>query len=235
MSRSLSVLGIDHVVLERGQIGEHWHSQRWNSLHLLTTNASVLFRAAHSGDPDAFMPASAFAAYLQTYAQTMDVPVIRGVEVTKVEPAARGYRVSTNAGQWLARSVIIATGACDTPFVPAMASALTPSIAQILSPADYREPGQLPKGGVLVVGASSTGVQLAEEIHASGRPGGAGGRRSHARAAPLSRPRYLRLDGNGGHPRRSRPAKAAISQPLAASRRCNWWAGRTIAISTSKF
>jgi putative flavoprotein involved in K+ transport len=170
MSRSLGALGIDHVVLERGRIGEHWYSQRWNSLHLLTTSAmSALPGLAHRGDPDAFMPASAFAAYLQTYAQTMDVPVICGVEVTKVEPAARGYRVSTNAGQWLARSVIIATGACDTPFRPAMASALTPSIAQI-SPADYREPGQLPKGGVLVVGASSTGVQLAEEIHASGRP-----------------------------------------------------------------
>jgi putative flavoprotein involved in K+ transport len=170
MSRSLTALGIDHVVLERGRIGERWHSERWKSLHLLTTNAlSALPGLPHSCDPDAFMPANAFAAYLQTYAETMDAPVISGVEVTKVEPAARGYRVLTTAGQWLAHSVIIATGACDTPYRPAMAGALAPSIVQI-SPTDYWEPGQLPKGGVLVVGASSTGAQLAEEIHASGRP-----------------------------------------------------------------
>ena len=170
MSRSLSVLGIDHVVLERGRIGERWHSERWKSLHLLSTNAlSALPGLPHNGDPDAFMPANAFAAYLQTYAQTMDVPVICGVEVTKVEPVARGYRVSTSAGQWFARSVIVATGACDTPSRPAMAGALASSIVQI-DPTAYWEPEQLPKGGVLVVGASSTGVQLAEEIHASGRP-----------------------------------------------------------------
>jgi len=91
------------------------------------------------------------------------------VKVTKVEPSARGYCVSTNVGQWLTRSVIIATGACDMPYRPPMASALAPSLIQI-SPTDYWEPDQLPKGGVLVVGASSTGVQLAEELHASGRP-----------------------------------------------------------------
>ena len=170
MSRSLSALGIDHVVLERGRIGEHWHSERWKSLHLLTTNAlSALPGLPHRGDPDAFMPASAFAAYLQNYAQTMHVPVICGVEVTKVEPSARGYSVSTTAGQWSARSVIIATGACDTPFRPPMAGALARSIVQI-NPTAYWEPDQLPHGGVLVIGASSTGAQLAEEIHASGRP-----------------------------------------------------------------
>jgi putative flavoprotein involved in K+ transport len=170
MSRCLTARGIDHVVLERGRIGERWFSERWKSLHLLTTAAmSALPGLPHSGDPEAFMPASTFAAYLQDYAQTVDAPVICGVEVTRVEPSARGYRVTTNAGQWLTRSVIIATGACDAPYRPSMASALSPSIVQI-SPTDYWEPDQLPNGGVLVVGASSTGVQLAEELHASGRP-----------------------------------------------------------------
>lgn len=170
MSRSLTARGIDHVVLERGRIGERWFSERWKSLHLLTTaGMSALPGLPHAGDPEAFMPASAFATYLQTYAQTIDTPVFCGVEVTKVEPWARDYLVTTSIGQWLTRSVIIATGACETPYRPPMAGALASTFVQI-SPTDYWEPDQLPKAGVLVVGASSTGTQLAEEIHASGRP-----------------------------------------------------------------
>jgi putative flavoprotein involved in K+ transport len=171
MSRSLTAQGVDHVVLERGRIGERWHSERWHSLHLLTTNAlSALPGLPHAGsDPDAFMPARAFASYLAFYAHAMAAPVISGVTVTGVAPAAFGYRVSTHAGEWRACAVVIATGACDTPFRPAVADPLASSIVQI-DPADYRAPAQLPDGGALVVGASSTGVQLAEEIHASGRP-----------------------------------------------------------------
>ena len=171
MSRNLALRGVDHVVLERGRIAERWHSERWRSLNLLTTNAmSVLPGLPYDGsDPDAFMPAGAFAAYLKLYALSMGSPVMSGVEVTEVEPTAGGYRVSTTAGEWRSRAVVIATGACETPFRPAMAQALSTSILQ-LSPTDYWEPGQLPDGGVLVVGASSTGAQLAEEIHASGRP-----------------------------------------------------------------
>ncbi|HEX5213238.1 MAG TPA: NAD(P)/FAD-dependent oxidoreductase, partial [Pseudolabrys sp.] len=170
MSRSLTAEGVDHVVLERGRIGERWHSERWRSLHLLTTRAmSALPGLPHDGDPDGFMPASAFASYLSSYARKIDAPVFGGVEVTRVEPTACGYRIATTAGDWQSRALVIATGACDTPFRPTTASLLPASIAQI-SPATYWEPGQLPPGGVLVVGASSTGVQLAEEIHASGRP-----------------------------------------------------------------
>jgi putative flavoprotein involved in K+ transport len=172
MSRSLTARGIDHVVLERGRIGERWHSERWNSLHLLTTNAySALPGLPHKGiDPDAFMPAGVFASYLALYAQEIAAPVMSGVTVTEVKrEGSGGFHISTNAGQWQSRAVVVATGACDTPFRPAMADGLASSIFQI-APSDYREPGQLPQGGVLVVGASSTGLQLAEEIHASGRP-----------------------------------------------------------------
>lgn len=170
MSRSLTALGIDHLVLERGRIGERWHSERWDSLHLLTTNAmSALPGLPHTGDPEAFMPARAFASYLADYATKLAAPVITGVTVTGVEPAACGYRVCTTAGQWQTRAVVIATGACETPLRPAYAGALAASIVQ-MSPTAYRHPGQLPEGGVLIVGASSTGAQLAEEIHASGRP-----------------------------------------------------------------
>jgi len=170
MSRSLTAEGIEHVVLERGRIGERWHSERWHSLHLLTTKAmSALPGLPHDGDPDSFMPASEFASYLSAYARKIAAPVFGGVEVRRVEPTACGYRISTTAGDWQSRAVVIATGACETPFRPAAANLLDSSIEQI-SPARYREPGQLLSGGVLVVGASATGVQLAEEIHASGRP-----------------------------------------------------------------
>jgi len=120
------------------------------------------------GDPEAFMPASVFAARLDAYALQIDAPVVAGAEVTALESLDPGFLVTTSAGQWLARAVVIATGACDTPFRPAMAEALHRSILEVTPPA-YCDPDSLPPGGVLVVGASSTGVQLAEEIQASGR------------------------------------------------------------------
>src|SRR5690242_9555829 len=113
MSRNLTAEGIDHVVLERGRIGERWHSERWRSLHLLTTSAmSALPGLPHEGDPDAFMPASSFASYLSSYAQKIAAPVLTGVDVTRVEPGARGFRISTDAGEWQSRAAVIATGAC---------------------------------------------------------------------------------------------------------------------------
>jgi putative flavoprotein involved in K+ transport len=170
MSRSLTARGIDHVVLERGRIGESWYSARWKSLRLLTTNAlSALPGLRHEGDPEAFMSAGDFADYLLRYSRRFSVPMMCGAEVLAVTPSSIGFRVLTTAGEWQARAVVIATGACDTPFRPRAADMLSPSLHQVLS-TQYREPGQLPDGGVLIVGASSTGAQLAEEIHVSGRP-----------------------------------------------------------------
>jgi len=170
MSRCLSASGVDHVVLERGRIGERWRSERWDSLHLLTPNShSALPGRPHAGaDPDGFLAAAEFANYLVGYAVSIRAPVAEGVEVTALETDGSRYRLATSAGCWQARAVIVATGACGVPFVPPMAERLPPSIQQIL-PRDYRSPDQIASGGVLVVGASSTGLQLAEEIHASGR------------------------------------------------------------------
>jgi putative flavoprotein involved in K+ transport len=89
--------------------------------------------------------------------------------VLAVEPVGAGYRVTTEWGVWEAPSVVIATGHCDTPIVPGLARQLPGDIVQVV-PSRYRHPRELPEGGVLVVGASATGVQLADEIHASGRP-----------------------------------------------------------------
>jgi putative flavoprotein involved in K+ transport len=114
------------------------------------------------------MTAGAFAGYLQAYADGCDAPVVQDTLVNAVWRTPFGYRVETNRGSWEAQAVIVATGHCDVPTVPAMGRMLPPSICQVTA-SDYRNPAQLPDGGVLVVGAAATGVQLAEEIHLSGR------------------------------------------------------------------
>jgi putative flavoprotein involved in K+ transport len=171
MSRCLTERGIDHVVLERGRVGERWRSERWDSLRLLTPRwQSRLPGQRYEGDdPDGYMTMGEVIDYLDGYARSFGAPVETDTTVVSVEPAPGGYRVLTDRGNWEAENVVIATGFCDVPYVPPVASGLSGDIQQLV-PGRYRNPGQLPEGGVLVVGASSTGVQLADEIHASGRP-----------------------------------------------------------------
>jgi putative flavoprotein involved in K+ transport len=171
MSRCLTELGIDHVVLERGRVGERWRSERWDSLRLLTPRwQSRLPGKRYEGDdPDGYMTMEEVIDYLDGYARSFGAPVETGTTVIAVEPAPGGYRVRTDRGDWEAENVVIATGYCDVPHVPPVARGLHPDVHQLV-PSRYRNPGQLPEGGVLVVGASSTGVQLADEIHASGHP-----------------------------------------------------------------
>jgi len=171
MSRCLMERGIEHVVLERGRVGERWRSERWDSLRLLTPNWQTRLPGwSYSGsDPDGFMTRTDVIDYLDAYARSFRAPVEEGVTVTSVDKDEKGYRVETDQGAWRAGNVVIATGNCDLPFVPAFAKALPEDIVQVV-PTSYRNPAQLPRGGVLVVGASATGIQLAEEIHLSGRP-----------------------------------------------------------------
>ena len=171
MSRCLTERGVDHVVLERGRVAESWRSERWDSLRLLTPNwQSRLPGWSYRGlDPDGFMTAGEVADHFDGYARSFRAPVHAGVPVLDLKRINRTYRVTTNRGECRAASVVIATGHCQAPFVPSFAERLLPSIKQVGS-MTYRNPEQLPKGGVLIVGASSTGVQLAEEIQRSGRP-----------------------------------------------------------------
>src|SRR4051794_5885502 len=170
MSYCLTARGIDHVVLERGRVAERWRSERWDSLRLLSPNWMTRLPgwSYQGSDPDGFMPASDFARYLQGYAAASVAPVRTGTTVQSVRRDALGYRVETDRGIWSAQSVVIATGYCGTPAVPSVAREL-PAWVQQVTPSDYRNPDRLPCGGVLVVGASATGVQLADEIRASGR------------------------------------------------------------------
>lgn len=170
VSHLLGAAHVDHVVLERGRTAAHWAGHPWQSLRLLTPNwMSRLPGYDYRGpDPAGFMPAAEVATYLRSYAARSAAPVREGVDVLSVRRYDDAYRVETTAGTWTAASVVVATGWCDVPHVPALASRLDRRIAQV-TPATYRDPGSIPDGGVLVIGASATGVQLADELAADGR------------------------------------------------------------------
>lgn len=170
MSQVLGAGGVDHVVFERGRIGQRWHSERWPSLRLLTPDWMMRLPgfAAETARPGGFMRALDFAGRLEDYALRWSMPVFEETEVLGLTHRTGGFGVSTSAGDWQAKAVVIATGACDRPYIPGWARSLSPAICQI-SPSEYRGAEALPEGGVLVVGASATGVQFAEEIQRSGR------------------------------------------------------------------
>ena len=171
MSQCLTECSVDHVVLERGQVANSWKQERWDSLRLLTPNWQTrLPGMTYSGnDPDGYMTVTELSRFLDQYAQHIAAPLQTGTTVTALNPAADGYEVVTDRGIWLSDAVVIASGACNIANVPAIATSV-PEWVQTLTPQQYRNPEQLEQGGVLVVGASATGLQLAEEIHHSGRP-----------------------------------------------------------------
>ena len=160
-------------MLERGEVANSWRRERWESLRLLTPNwQSRLPGQRYDGhDPDGYMTAGEVTEFIERFAKAEDAPVRAGLNVTSVRAASPGdgYQVTTSDGEIRSRAVVIASGACNRPSVPALREAVPASVAQ-LTPFDYRGPGELPDGGVLVVGASATGVQLAAEIRRSGRP-----------------------------------------------------------------
>ncbi|MDQ0575212.1 flavin-containing monooxygenase [Agromyces albus] len=171
ISEHLTRSGIRHVVLERGRIAERWRSERWDSL---VTNGPVWhdrFPGMEFADvaPDGFATKEQVAEYMSTYAEKFGGPVRCGVEVTAVRRAvgAAGFLVDTTDGQYRARYVVAATGAFQQPAIPALVPAEA-GIAQIHS-SGYRNPQQLPSGAVLVVGAGSSGVQIAAELQRAGR------------------------------------------------------------------
>jgi putative flavoprotein involved in K+ transport len=171
MSEHLSEHGIPHLVLERHRIAERWRSERWDSLvangpawHDRFPNME--FPNTH---PDGFPNKEVVADYFVAYAKKIAAPIRCGVEVTKVErqKGRAGFALETSGGRFEANSVVIATGPFQRPIIPPIVPKTT-DVLQIHSAA-YRNPDQLPKGAVLVVGSGSSGVQIAEELLQSGR------------------------------------------------------------------
>jgi putative flavoprotein involved in K+ transport len=171
MSHCLSGAGTDHVLLERGGVAHSWRTERWDSLRLLTPNwMTALPGADYEGDdPDGYMTAGETAATLDTYSRLVNRPLHTGVEVETACYAGNGFEVRTTEGTWHCDAVVAATGGSSEPRVPEFASELPPDVQQITS-LSYRSPAQIDGGGsVLVVGASASGVQIADELLRAGR------------------------------------------------------------------
>jgi len=171
VSRCLTERSIEHVILERGEIANSWRHERWDSLRLLTPNwQSRLPGQSYDGpDPDGFMTMPEVVEFIDTYAEGISAPVRSETTVTSVSPNEYGYRVATDRGAWCCRTVVVASGGFNIPLVPEISRAV-PSSITTFTPQQYRKPSQLEDGGVLVVGASATGLQIADELHKSGRP-----------------------------------------------------------------
>ncbi|MEH6584569.1 MAG: NAD(P)/FAD-dependent oxidoreductase [Halioglobus sp.] len=170
MSACLSERDIAHVVLERGEVANSWRKERWDSLRLLTPRwQSRLPGHRYQGnDPDGYMDMPELVGFMTDYASSIRAPVYKGVNVTEVCAGDQGYRVVTDQGEWRCRTLVLATGAYNIPVVPELAAGLPAHLATHTTQ-NYRNPGQLSEGGVMVVGASATGLQLAREIQRSGR------------------------------------------------------------------
>jgi len=169
LSHCLGRKGIAHAVLERGRVGERWRSQSWRSLRLLTPNwLNALPGSPYEGaDPDGFMTKWAFVQGLEAYARHWQAPVECGVEVLSCRRNGGGFALATSAGDWLARAVVVATGHCDRPVIPfALEGSNKP---HCIHASEYRDADALAPGSVLVVGASSSGVQIADELARAGR------------------------------------------------------------------
>jgi putative flavoprotein involved in K+ transport len=223
LSRSLTAAGRPHVVLERGRVGERWRSERWDSLRLLTPNwLNRLPGAPPLPDPDGYLDRRGVVEHLEAYAA--GAPVHERTTVLGVRRSRRGHLVETDAGDWCAANVVIATGDCDVPRIPAIAAEAPPFLHQVHASA-YRRPAALPEGGVLVVGAGPSGQQIAAELRRAGRDVVlAAGR--HARMPRSYRGRDIfawlhatgQLDDHVDHVRDLGAARRAASFPVSGAR-----------------
>lgn len=171
MSEHLTSRGVPHLVLERDRIAEKWRTGRWDSLVANGPAWHDRFPGLEFPDVarDGFATKNQVADYMVAYAEKFDAPIRCGVEVHSVRraPARPGFQVQTSEGTIDARCVVAATGAFQTPVIPAVVPPAA-GLTQIHS-SSYRNPQQLPAGAVLVVGAGSSGVQIADELRRSGR------------------------------------------------------------------
>lgn len=170
MSEHLTRLGISHVVLEKNRIAEAWRTRRWDSLVANGPCWHDRFpNMEFNADPDAFVHHDQVAEYFEQYAKKFNLPIHTGVSVNKVykSPNQLGYTVETSQGTLYAQHIVSATGAFQKAVIPAIAPK-QPEFYQIHSD-QYKNPQQLPEGGVLVIGAGSSGVQIADELNRAGK------------------------------------------------------------------
>src|SRR5436305_10713875 len=170
LSHELIAAGREHVVLERGLIGETWRG-RWDSFCLVIPNWTVQLPGGRyrGDDPDGFMPKNDIVSHLVAYAQSFRAPVREGVTVTSLEAAENAsFLLRTSSGEIRAKRVVLASGGYQKAHRPPAAAEL-PAAVHVIDAEDYASPTALPPGNVLVVGSGPTARQLAEELRAAGR------------------------------------------------------------------
>ena len=171
LSYCLKEAGVNHVVFEKHRTGHAWRNQRWDSFCLVTPNwQCTLPGFPYAGsDPNGFMVREEVVRYIEGYVESFDPPLREGVAVTGVRQESDGtFAVETDAGRCTADAVVVATGGYHRGIIPRLAERFAPEVVQIHS-ADYKRPGQLPPGAVLVVGTGQSGCQIAEDLHLAGR------------------------------------------------------------------
>jgi putative flavoprotein involved in K+ transport len=169
-SYHLTQRGREHVVLERGRVGETWRSARWDGFYLNTPNWSLQLPGGeyHGDEPDAFMPLAGMRSYIDGYARAIAAPVREQVGVSRLEARDGELLLDTTEGPLRATNVVVATGAFQGPLRTRVRDALPADVMQVEA-TDYRNPEQLPDGAVLVVGNGQTGCQIGEELVRAGR------------------------------------------------------------------
>jgi putative flavoprotein involved in K+ transport len=171
MGACLKDQGIEHVILEKHRIAHSWRSQRWDAFCLVTPNWQCQLPGfPYAGnDPNGFMLRDEIVAYVEAYAKKTEAPVHEGVAVTRLtRNEAGGFALETSEGPMTADAVVLAVSAYHVPNIPRAGERIAADIVQIHS-ADYKNPDQLPPGGVLVVGSGQSGCQIAEDLHLAGR------------------------------------------------------------------
>ena len=169
-SHYLGKQGIDHIVFEKKTVAHKWKNERWDAFCLVTPNwqCQLPDHPYDGEDPHGFMVKDEIIAYVDRFVRKVNPPVLEGTSVTSLEQAGDIFTVESSAGTVTADSVVIATSLYSEPAIPRAAERLPGDILQ-LHTADYRNPGQLPEGAVVVVGSGQSGCQIAEDLHLAGR------------------------------------------------------------------
>lgn len=170
LSYYLKQADVEHLVLDKGRLGNSWRAERWDSFCLVTPNWSIQLPGAiyRGDDPDGFMSRDDFVAYMENWAKAFGAPLRDGVEATAVRRVGGAFEVATNQGPLRANRVVIATATHQKPRRPPKLGEFSDDIRQIFA-TEYRNPGALREGAVLVVGSGQTGAQIAEEMREAGR------------------------------------------------------------------
>ena len=170
MGYYLKQQGIDHIILDKGQVADAWRHERWDNFCLVTPNWQCQLPGFHyrGDDPDGFMLKHEIIQYIEDYVAFFAPPLKNGIKVEELSYKNGFYCLCTTAGMYSARGVVVACGSYHYPKIPAMAAYLPEQVAQIHA-SQYKNSAQLPSGGVLVVGSGQSGCQIAEDLHLAGR------------------------------------------------------------------